>query len=94
MYNPEILYLCAVGFVFKRPKIEKKIEKMEKRVQRLYATSEQRRAILKAFGIKRAHLSNVLYYRRNSDRDKRIREFAKLIGAREQVVVTIIEENR
>lgn len=59
---------------------------MSKDFRRIYANKEQRAKIMQAFGCTSQHLSNVLYYRRNSDKDKRMRCYAIKLGATEEVV--------
>ena len=59
---------------------------MVKEIRRINATREQRKRIMKAFGISTQHLSNVLYYRRNTEKDERIRCFARQLGAKVEVL--------
>ena len=59
---------------------------MSKEIRRINANKEQREKIMKAFGCTSQHLSNVLYFRRNSEKDKRIRCYAVKLGAQEEVL--------
>ena len=54
--------------------------------RRINATREQRKKIMEVFGCSTQHLTNVLHFRRNSDRDERMRCFARKLGAKEELI--------
>lgn len=72
--------------MFQAFKCKKKVREMSKEIKRIKADSEQRKKIMDAFGCTSQHLSNVLYFRRNSKRDERIRTFARQLGAKMEVL--------